>query len=111
MRFSSNQATGRMFAEEAPSRTGSGKSSSIKRAITQPAMGKVWSPGAVVVEGAAGHEGAVELRRRFLFPGELRENRPVRERKGLFAIGIDRHIVVQNGADTIDVAGFMGYRD
>src|SRR6267154_323151 len=36
-RFSSNHATGRIFAEFAPSRTGSGKSSSTNRAPTQPA--------------------------------------------------------------------------
>src|ERR1700692_3546678 len=46
--------------------------------------------------GAAGHEGAVELRRRFLFPGELRENRPVRERKGPLPVGFHRDGVAEN---------------
>jgi len=41
LRFNSNHAKVRMFAEFAPSRTGSGKSISTNRATTQPAMGAV----------------------------------------------------------------------
>ena len=48
-RSSSNHAIGRKFAAFAPSRTGSGRSNSRNRAITQPAIGTVWSPGSVVV--------------------------------------------------------------
>src|ERR1700738_3080642 len=69
------------------------------------------------VRGGSGHERLgtakdfVVLLRRDVAPGEPGNDCAVRERKLPFPVGLDRHVIAQNGPQIVEFAFFVGHGD